>query len=213
MKRHVLLAIALLLIAPSTSFAMRPGERKAKHDDLSVEVREIPGSVAEVRVRGRIDAPPERVLAVLADVDAYKETMPHTDVSQMVKREGNHIWLYSVVDPPLASKRDYCVEITLSEEPGGVLKTDWIPANDMAPPEKKGVVRVQVNDGSWTIRPVDGGKASDVVYRLHVDPGGDLPKWIVDKANRTSVPDAFKAVRKAATSKRYANATSPLAQE
>ncbi|HWV39686.1 MAG TPA: START domain-containing protein, partial [Vulgatibacter sp.] len=110
------------------------------------------------------------------------------------------------------SRRDYCVEIKLSEGPDGVLSTEWKPANELAPPKKKGVVRVSVNDGSWTLVPTNGGRATRATYRLHVDPGGKLPRWIIERTNRKSVPDAFRAVRKAATSKRYADAPSPLAR-
>lgn len=208
-----LLPMALLLLVPPSFAGAADGWRRIGGDNgLTVFERDVAGGVPEVKVEGRIDAPPETVLAVLADVGAYKDTMPYTEVSQLVKREGNRVWLYSVVDPPLASRRDYCVEITLEEGPNGTLGTEWKPANDLAPPEKKGVVRVQVNDGSWHLEPTDGGKATWATYTLHVDPGGKLPKWIIEKTNRKSVPDAFQAVRKAAKSKRYADAPSPLAR-
>lgn len=208
-----LLPLALVLLVPPSLYAASDGwKRIAEKDGMTVSVRDAEDGVSEVQVEGRIDAPPETVLAVLADVEAYQDTMPHTEYSQLVKREGDRIWLYSVVNPPLASRRDYCVEIKLSRGPKGVLSTEWKPANELAPPAKKGVVRVTVNDGSWTLAPTDGGRATKATYRLHVDPGGKLPRWIVEKTNRKSVPDAFQAVRKAAKSKRYADAPSPLAQ-
>ncbi|AKU90454.1 START domain-containing protein [Vulgatibacter incomptus] len=210
MKASHLLPIALIALAPFAAHAADEWRMVSDSGGLKVSTRDVAGSVPEMRVEGRIDAPPERVLAVLADVDAYSETMPHTEESRMVKREGNTIWMYSVVDPPLASRRDYCVKITLSEKGDGILATTWIPDNEVAPPQKSGTVRVKVNDGGWTLVPADDGRATYAVYRLHVDPGGNLPKWIVNKANRTSVPDAFKAVRKAATSKRYENALNPM---
>jgi len=213
MKFATLSLALILLLPPAISSAAEGGwKRVSQKDDMTLYVRDVDGSVADVRVEGRIDAPPETVLAVLADVEAYKDTMPYTEVSKLMKRDGDRIWLYSVVNPPLASRRDYCVEIELSRDPDGVLSTEWKPANELAPPEKKGVVRVGVNDGSWRLEPVDGGRATKATYRLHVDPGGSLPRWIIEKTNRKSVPDAFKAVRKAAKSSRYADAPSPLAK-
>ncbi|HEY0839295.1 MAG TPA: START domain-containing protein [Vulgatibacter sp.] len=212
MKLAPLSMALLLLVPPAFAGAADGWKRIAGGRDLNVFERDAAGGVPEVKVEGRIDSPPETVLAVLADVESYVETMPHTEVSKLVKREGDRVWLYSVVDPPLGSRRDYCVEITLTQRDDGTLGTEWKPANELAPAEKKGVVRVKVNDGSWTLEPTDGGKATWATYRLHVDPGGKVPKWIVEKTNRKSVPDAFEAVRKASTSKRYANAPSPLAR-
>src|SRR5690606_37982808 len=116
----------------------------------------------------------------------------------------------SLIDPPVGASRDYAVKITLREEADGTLGTSWVAANEVAPPVKDGVVRVEENEGSWTLTPLDGGQKTGAVYMLQVNPGGNVPKWLADRTNRTSVRDAFKAVRKAATSKRDANARSPL---
>lgn len=207
-----LAVLVILLSAPLEASAASPKEWKqvSDRDGIKVWVQEVPGDVSNVRASGIIDAPPERVLAVLADVANYKDTMPHTKESKLLKREGNEIWMYSLISPPLGADRDYCVKITLFEEEDGVLGTHWVPANEACPPPKEGTVRVKTNDGSWSLTPLDGGKRTGAVYFLHVDPGGKVPKWIIDRTNRSSVPDAFKAVRKAATSKRYADAPSPL---
>ena len=211
--RWLRMGLILLVAACSAEAQKGPGrdwKQVSDSDGVKVWVKEVPGKVSTVRASGVIDAPPERVLAVLADVEAYEETMPHTEESRLVKREGNDIWMYSVIDPPLGAKRDYAVKITLREEPDGTLGTSWVAANEVAPPVKDGVVRVEENEGSWTLTPLQGGRKTGAVYILRVNPGGSVPKWIADRTNRTSVPDAFKAVRKAATSKRYANAPSPL---
>lgn len=222
MKIRWLVALSLFVVVPAVVAVVGQAgkgdqgkdegwKEVSNEDGVRVWVKEVPGEPSIVRAAGKIDAPPERVLAVLADVAAYKETMPHTEVSELIKREGNDIWLYSVINPPLGSRRDYAVKITLWQGKDGVLGTRWVPANEVAPPPKDGVVRVERNEGSWTLTPLDGGMRTGAIYILQVDPGGSVPKWIIEKTNRSSVPDAFKAVRKAATSKRYANAPSPLA--
>lgn len=181
---------------------------------VTVSTRKVPDSaVDEVRAVGQIDAPPATVLAVLADVDAYEQTMPYTVESRLLKREGNEVWAYSVVDPPLASPRDYCVKITLLRLPDDAFGTKWVPANEMAPPLREGVVRVEKNSGSWTLEPTNGGVSTYATYRLHTDPGGKVPKWVINRTNRQSIPDVFEALRKAVQLPRYRDAPVPLQEE
>lgn len=181
---------------------------------VTVATRSKKGSpVDEVKAEGIIEAPPTTVLAILADVEAYTETMPYTRESRLIKREGNQIWAYSVVDPPLASARDYAVRITLLELPGGAYGTKWVPANEVAPPERPGIVRIVDNSGSWTLEPTDGGESTYATYRLHTDPGGKVPKWIINRTNRQSVPDVFEHIRQAADTPRYRDAPNPMVEE
>jgi hypothetical protein len=72
------------------------------------------------------------------------------------------------------------------------------------------VVRLVVNRGSWELGPADpAGARTRAVYCLFTDPGGSLPAWLANQANRTGIPDVFAAVRKAASDPRYASATAP----
>ena len=67
--------------------------------------------------------------------------------------------------------------------------------------ERPGVVRVKLDTGSWLLEPREGGKKTFVTYYLHTDPGGSLPAWVADKANKSSMPDVMRAVRKQATAR------------
>jgi len=64
----------------------------------------------------------------------------------------------------------------------------------------RGVVRINVNDGFWKLEPSDG--KTHATYYLYTDPGGAVPKFVANFANRTAVPNVFKAIRKAVTSDR-----------
>lgn len=175
----------------------------AEKDGMRVAARSVEGSgLQEVRVQGIIDASPEQVLAILLDVEAYPKTMPYTAEARVLKREGDAIWLYQVIDAPLASKRDLAMKITVVRGPGGRLGTQWILDESVAPPLRDGIVRVPASEGSWDLVPIRGGKATRATYRIHSDPGGDVPGWIVNRTNKTAIPDAFLAVRKAAVARK-----------
>ncbi|MBX5482588.1 MAG: SRPBCC family protein [Myxococcaceae bacterium] len=179
-------------------------EVAAQEDNLTVYARERKDtSVREMKAVGVIDAPPEKVWKALRDYENYSKTMPYTQVSKIVAREGGDkvIWFYSVVNTPIVARRDYCIKLTdvsKWDNGKGYLKVVWTASNDKAPPKPDDVVRVTVNDGYWLLEPVDGGKKTKATYYVFTDPGGSLPKWLVNKANSSAVPDVFEATRKAA---------------
>jgi hypothetical protein len=55
---------------------------------------------------------------------------------------------------------------------------------------------VEVNDGFWKLEPRDGGAKTFATYYLYTNPGGSLPKWVVNRANGSAVPDVFQCVRR-----------------
>lgn len=198
-------AVLAFLSLPATGLAAPDWDRIADSKGVTVYSRPVEGSsIAEIKAHGVIDAPPATVLAVLADVGAYSDTMPHTKESKVLRREGNEIWAYSLITPPMIKPRDFCVKIMLSKLPRGGFATDWIPADDVGP--RKGVVRIEENSGSWRLESTNGGKATFATYMVHADPGGGVPKWVVNKTQKTAIPDIFEAVRKAARSEKYQDA-------
>jgi hypothetical protein len=52
-----------------------------------------------------------------------------------------------------------------------------------------------VNEGSWEIKPTDGGKKSIVVYSVLAEPNTSLPAWIREAAQKKAIPEMFERVR------------------
>lgn len=183
-------------------------EEKAKTDGVVVYTRNRPGTgVREIKAEGTVDSPPRAVFRVLDDHDNYAKTMPYTDESRVVGREpGGVKFFYSVINAPLVSMRDYTIRVvdqTDPKDPKGTLKVGWTVANDKGPAEREGVVRVKVNDGTWVLEPLDGGAKTQATYFLFTDPGGSLPVWVINKANSSTIPDIYKALRKFSKEPKY----------
>jgi uncharacterized membrane protein len=164
------------------------------------------GSVAEVKATALVDAPPQDVWRVIRDYANYAKTMPHTEESRVLasEQDGKVIVFYCLVNAPLVDKREFIIRIVDEsdwKEGKGFLKTAWTVATEGGPPEREGVVRVKLNNGYWLLEPREEGKKTFVTYYLYTDPGGALPRWIADRANKTSVPDVLRAVREHATRK------------
>jgi len=182
-------------------------EQKARTNGVTVYMRDRSGTdVKELKAVGLIDAPPEVVFRVLSDYDRYREVMPYTEESKVVAtEEGKVVHFYTVIDAPVVSKRDYTLRIVdESEWKGGhgYLKSRWTPS-DKGPAPKEGVVRVKSNDGSWTLEPIDDGARTRATYLLYTDPGGSLPTFLINKANSSTIPDIYEALRKHSQDDRY----------
>ncbi|QRN94077.1 SRPBCC family protein [Archangium violaceum] len=188
--------------------AGEPAWQQVTRDDGITVLARTPegGSVAEVKATALVDAPPQDVWRVIRDYPNYKKTMPYTEESRVLSSEqdGKVIVFHCLVNAPLVDKRDFIIRIVDEsdwKDGKGFLKTTWTLATEGLPPEREGVVRVKLNKGYWLLEPREEGKKTFVTYYLYTDPGGSLPRWIADRANKTSVPDVLRAVRKYATKK------------
>jgi hypothetical protein len=198
----ILLMLALAGTSPEPAW-----ELAGKGSNLLVYARERAGTgIKEMKATGMIDAPPHAVWKVLRDVENYRRTMPFTEVSEVVGREANDrvVYFYTVLNAPLVSRRDYTIRIVDQSEwkdGAGYLKLAWSAAPDKGPkPKTDGTVRVTVNEGFWKLEPRDNGTQTFLTYYIYTDPGGTVPRWLVNKANTSAVPDVFGAVRKVAAS-------------
>jgi hypothetical protein len=171
---------------------------------VQVYARPVAGSkIHEVRGVGLVDKPPEQVLSVLRDVEAYPEIMPPTEVARLLRRTGDAAWYYMVINPPVIARRDYCIRSTVGRSPDGTLRTEWTTATDGCPTGRSNVLRIWDNSGQWVLQPEAGGRATRAIYQAHTDPGGDVPAWIVNRTTARSVPDIFASLRRATALPRY----------
>ena len=171
---------------------------------FAVFTRERPGDdIKEVKAVGQIDAPPEKVFGIVSDYEHQVGNMPYVADQAVLSRTGSEVVVWAVADFPLVSKRDWVVKSKLEKNlPGGVYRLSWQPAVVAnVPPPEQGVVRLQVNTGSWKLEPLDGGKRTLATYQLLTDPGGSIPRFIANKANTTALPELFARVRRRSEAK------------
>lgn len=196
----VLAVIAALLVtgAPGGEGGA-PWERAAQQAGVTVYKRVDPASgLTELKAIGTFDVPPRAVWSVILDYVNYPRTMPYIEASQVLRTEegGRVLFVYNRVAAPVIDKRDYVLRVSDESDGSGVLLLKWTAANDGGPPPAPGVVRVTRNDGYWRLEPVDGGRRTFATYYVFTDPGGSVPRFIVNTANSSAIPDIYKAVRK-----------------
>jgi carbon monoxide dehydrogenase subunit G len=172
-----------------------------ERNGIEVYARALPGSaVKEVRATTEIAVPPAQVFAILLDSDKFVEFMPYIVEVRTVARDSPAVWyLYQRISPPFVSNRDYTLRHQSFEEPQrGRYELRWEAANGHGPAARGGVVRVEICAGSYIVEGLDGGARTRLTYQLHTDPGGSLPKWVINLANVESVPALLQAIARRA---------------
>ena len=160
--------------------------------------RKAPGSeLRQAKAIAVLDAPLDVVLGVIADLDNYKEFMPYTAVCRVTHREDNATWFFTILKLPLVGDRYYTIKLANHppEEPGKPHRVTWSLAKEhLGKPEREDLVATPLNEGYWELLALEGGCVR-VTYYVHTDPGGSLPAFMANIAQKQSVPKVIFAVR------------------
>src|SRR5262249_25843014 len=136
--------------------------------------------------------------------------MPFTTECRLIKQDGDTLIGYQRLSPKICADRDYTLRVWKKSWPvpdGIVYTSKWSPANELGPPEQKGVVRGKVCEGTWRFDP-QGPAKTPPTYSIYTDSGGYLPAFIENHESLTGIRKLFAAVRKQVKESKYAQAAS-----
>ena len=186
-----------------------------RENNVAIYSRARRGSpLKEFKAVGAIDAPTYAVCAVIDDFQNYPKFMPFMTDCRVIRRDSDSIVGYQRLSPKVCADRDYTLRVWKRSWPasdGRVFLSQWSPANDIGPPETKGVVRVKVCEGKWLLEP-EGITRTRATYCVYTDNGGSLPSFIANHVSLTGISRLFAAVRKQVKDPKYAAAASPASQ-
>jgi hypothetical protein len=175
--------------------------------NVTIYSRPRPGSpLKEFKAVGPIDAPTGAVSAVIDDFQNYPKFMPYMTECRLIKRDGDSIVGYQRLSPKVCADRDYTLRVWKKSWPstdGLVFMSHWAPANELGPPERKGVVRVKLCEGEWLLEP-DGATKTRATYFIYTDTGGFIPSFIANHISLTGITKLFAAVRNQVKDPKYA---------
>ena len=186
--------IALVIVAALAAKA----PASLAHGDIVVSTRAVAGSpIPEATVQAVVDAPPEKVWAVVSDCANYKTTMPSIAESTQVR-----------VEKPTAADGD-AVEVKLCR----VVADLPFPFPDLMS-VTRGVHRIEPgkrwqrqwklvegdyvrNEGEWRLEPFgDDGKRTLVTYVILAQPKIALPDSLVAAIEEGRLPEMMRNLRR-----------------
>ena len=202
-----LLAAQLCASVPAAEPEAPPSEWKFISNKEGVALYRRQRAITnESKAIGEIGASTDLVQAVIDDVESYTSFMPYTAECRVLKREDDMIIGYQRISAPLTSDRDYTLRVRKSSkkvEGGTRYYTHWETDNAAGPPEKRGVVRVNLCTGSWLLEPT-GSNTTRATYLVYTDSGGMIPKFIKDSGSQIGIRKLFNAIRKQVRDPKYA---------
>ncbi|HVK65010.1 MAG TPA: SRPBCC family protein [Polyangium sp.] len=150
-----------------------------------IRVVEVKGSdTPKVVAKAVIDQPPEKVWQVVSECASYKKRMPRIEASKLVKQDGNkHTCEVTIAMPFPLSNLTAVTEAVHEVNDKGMSRRWKLLRGDY-----------KFNEGSWEVKPHDGGKKSLLVYTVHAEPNTALPGWIREAAQKKAIPELFERV-------------------
>lgn len=164
------------------------GPEALADDSLSVDIRTVAvkgSDTPKVVAKATIDLPPEKIWKVVSDCAHYKDRMPHIASSKLLKQEGNRFTCKVTIAMPFPFSNLTAETIAVHDESADGMTRRWkLVQGDY-----------KVNEGSWEVKPTDGGKKSLVIYTVHAEPNTSLPAWIREAAQKKALPEMFERVK------------------
>jgi hypothetical protein len=187
---------------------------KTEKEGIKIYTRQIVDSrIKAIKVESVFDATTSQLVALIMDVNSSPDWVYHIKSCTLVKRvSASELYYYSEVSLPWpAADRDFVAHLTVTQNPDTKIVTIDGPAVQGFVPEKKGTVRVNDSKGKWVITPM-GADQIKVEYTIHVDPGGDLPSWLVNMFATEGPLKIFRNIKSQLQKPAYKNSYFALAQ-
>ncbi|MGL4368217.1 MAG: START domain-containing protein [Spirochaetota bacterium] len=194
-------------------------------DGIQVYNKEIDGSdIKEFKAVAVIDSPIEVIFEVMADVPAGTRWIDNCIENRIVKNIGDTVvakdkvysknLVYSAIGAPFPVKnRDLVVETeTKWDINARSVFIGFHAAADPAVPVSSRFVRITELKGSWSFESIDNVRTR-AVYQVKQNPGGYLPSFMVNYANKEIPYKTIMGLRKIAKDEKYTAAAKSRKKE
>ena len=200
--------LLLLFISASNLYASNNWKLKKDESDIKVYSKSASGSsvqsfMGKITVKTRLSS----LVSVISDSSSYPRWLYNTRSATTLADDNNgKVINYIVTNMPWpVADRDAVIFATITQNP----KNKRVEINVNAKPKHigkvKGKVRIGSLKGKWILTPINKNVV-DVVYEMSINPGGKIPKWIVNEMSVDLPFHTLKNLRKISKEPGYANA-------
>lgn len=180
MYRIIIILFFLLKITGAS--AQTNWELKNEKSGIKVYTSAVSDSKFKaIKVDCELKASLSQIVKVLLDIKNGPEWLYHTKSCTLIKQVSpDELYYYSEINIPWpVQNRDFVAHLKVRQDPDTKVITIDGPAVPGFVPLKSGIVRVRSSKSLWVITPITKDRIK-VVYTLQLDPGGNLPAWLVN---------------------------------
>ena len=185
---------------------------KSDRDGIAIFLRSLPDSKFKaVKVECELAATLSQLVAVILDVNTGDQWVYSTKSSVLLKQVSpSELYYYSEVNIPWpASNRDFIAHLIAVQDPKSKVVTIYGPTVPDYVPVKNDIVRITQSEGKWVITSTGPHKIK-VEYTLQVDPGGNIPAWLINLFAAKGPYESFKSLRAQLQKPAYADVHLPF---
>ena len=193
-----------------SSFVEANSQWRLDKDDEGIQVylRDTSGSALKsFKGTMTVNRSLSSLLAVLEDISSYPRWLHNCRSAKTLKQVSEtELVNYIVTDMPWpVADRDAVVATSRTQNKSNKRVEIKLLAEPKFVSKVAGKVRIEKMNGRWLFTPIEKDKVN-VVYEMSIDPGGNIPKWVVN-ALAVDLPFyTLKKLRKISKVDKYANA-------
>jgi hypothetical protein len=195
--------VLLLLIATSlpASETERDWEEAERHESdgssvtLFIDREPTPGRPA-FKIETQLEASPNVAAATVMHGMTSDEDLPSGERRRLLERSEREAVVYTFIDLPfMLADRELALRVVHTDDAeSGIHRVAWAEANEMLPPSRGRVVRLDGAVGYWEFRP-DGEGGSFAIYMSQTEVGGSIPDAIADRLMKSQALGSVERLR------------------
>lgn len=169
----------------------------SEKEGIKVYTSEVAGSkIKALKVECNFQATLPHLVAVLMDVKNATEWVYKTKSVTLLKQVSpSELYYHSEVSMPWPiANRDFVAHLTVTQNPETKVVTIDGPVVPGYVAKKKDVIRIEKSTGKWLLIPINDHETK-IEYTLQVDPGGDIPAWLVNLFASEGPVQSFKGLK------------------
>lgn len=184
MKKFVVLFACVVSALSLTAQAALPSNAKLSLDKNNIKVwtfKDANSSVLSYKAETTFDAPIEKAVALVLDVNNTPKWVPNVAKAEVLSRDDKKgdFTIYMVLDFPFPLKdRDMVVKGSMSKDANGmiIIKNTAIQQGKALNPN---YIRLKEYTGDWTFQKLGANKVK-VTTSGHANPAGSIPSSVVN---------------------------------
>jgi len=211
MKRLIIAVVALLFWGLGMTGVVNAADGWAKVKDsngIKLYERSVPDTdLKEYMAVTTMDAKMEVIGEALRDVSQYTQWLSDCESARVEKKyDRNTYIIYIIQNPLLIKKRDIVLKNeTLYDYENGRAKVTFFCTDEVKIPLEKKHVRIAVMNGLFQMEYI-GRNKTKFIYKLKVDPAGDIPKKVAYSVMKYYPFNTLKKLKEVVTNSKYSNA-------